>query len=247
MRQFDLHIHSNFSSDCRSTVEEIVRTARRKKLSGIAITDHNTIQGGLHGSKYTTNDFIVIVGAEYSSDAGHILGYFLKEEIDETSSAEKIIEDIHKQGGIAVLAHPYKYSSLLDTDMLGKFDGLEIFNARAEKTLWKGQNNRKAADLLNSTGRGFTGGSDSHFLYEIGRGIWECDCEVNEQDIRKSIMGGRGKARGMVTNPLVESGSQIVKTIGTGEFHKLFRIAARAIYTILVSCAAVFGKEDHEK
>ncbi|MEM2098035.1 MAG: PHP domain-containing protein, partial [Methanothrix sp.] len=36
--RFDLHIHSRYS-DGRASVEEILRVARRKGLSGIAVTD----------------------------------------------------------------------------------------------------------------------------------------------------------------------------------------------------------------
>jgi predicted metal-dependent phosphoesterase TrpH len=58
-----------------------VKTAIKKKLSGIAVTDHNTIKGGLKTIKYQNNDFQVIVGSEINTDRGEVIGLFLTEEI----------------------------------------------------------------------------------------------------------------------------------------------------------------------
>lgn len=41
---YDLHIHSKYSSDGVLDPEKIVKIATKRGLSGIAITDHNTIK-----------------------------------------------------------------------------------------------------------------------------------------------------------------------------------------------------------
>lgn len=78
----DLHIHTTFS-DGLFTPEEIVDFAVKKRLDGIAITDHDTINGIDRAIKRSTlyNNFIVIPGiefsCEYNDEEVHLLGYFI--------------------------------------------------------------------------------------------------------------------------------------------------------------------------
>jgi hypothetical protein len=232
---FDLHIHSNFSCDSYNTVRAIINTAKKGGLSGIAITDHDTIRGGIEGKKYSDESFMVIVGAEYSTHIGHILGLFLKEEISCGLAPEKIIKQIHRQGGIAILAHPFKYLSMIPPHLLKTFDGIEIFNSRAENVFWYGQNNRRALWLSQLLGRGRTGGSDAHFLFEIGRTTWACDCKLSEEEIRKGILEGRGEVEGVGTTPFVECISQIVKSLKTKRWQIALRASAKTAWLLLSS------------
>ena len=61
--KYDLHIHSKYSSDGILEVKEIVKAAIKRGLDGIAITDHNTIKGGIEAKKYETDGLKVIVGS----------------------------------------------------------------------------------------------------------------------------------------------------------------------------------------
>ena len=78
--KYDLHTHSKYSADGFLEPEKIVETAMRKGLSGIAITDHNTINGALKAKKYETNDFKVICGSEISTERGEVIGLFLSSD-----------------------------------------------------------------------------------------------------------------------------------------------------------------------
>ncbi|MDR0309354.1 MAG: PHP domain-containing protein, partial [Candidatus Methanoplasma sp.] len=75
----DLHIHSNFSNDGKSTVEEIIAEAERKGLGCIAITDHNSFEA--YGLAKDNGKVIVIPGTEVSSKDGHILAYGIDRNI----------------------------------------------------------------------------------------------------------------------------------------------------------------------
>ena len=44
--KIDLHVHTEYS-DSKGRLEDVVRTALRKGLDGIAITDHNTCEAAL--------------------------------------------------------------------------------------------------------------------------------------------------------------------------------------------------------
>lgn len=81
MIRADLHLHSNHSDGVLS-VEEIVEWARKKRVSVISITDHDTIEGVNEGIAYGEKHQIeVIPGIEFSTvhkgEEVHILGYFI--------------------------------------------------------------------------------------------------------------------------------------------------------------------------
>ena len=108
----DLHIHSNQSNGIDSP-EDIVDAAIGK-LQVIAITDHNSIKGALRAKEYALKNKIkvdVIIGEEISTKNGHIVGLFLNNEIMPGKDARDAIYEIHKQGGIAVAAHPFSFIS----------------------------------------------------------------------------------------------------------------------------------------
>ena len=78
----DLHVHTNFS-DGTFTPEEVVRTARERGLSSIAICDHDCVDGILPAIKYAKKYPIKIIpGVELTvirnSKEIHVLGYFIE-------------------------------------------------------------------------------------------------------------------------------------------------------------------------
>jgi predicted metal-dependent phosphoesterase TrpH len=80
----DLHTHST-ASDGEWRPRQVIEEALRRKLSAIALTDHDTV-GGLVEARQTAqgSDLRVIPGVELSSDYGgtslHVLGYFVNDE-----------------------------------------------------------------------------------------------------------------------------------------------------------------------
>lgn len=89
----DLHIHST-CSDGSQTPEEIVAEAIEKKLSAIAIADHDTVQGvrpALEAAR--GSDLRVIPAVEISTEFHridvHILGYWI--ELDNEQLRDKLI------------------------------------------------------------------------------------------------------------------------------------------------------------
>ena len=79
--RYDLHIHTTYS-DGTYSVEEILKKAKFLGLKGIAITDHDTMEGideGKEISKRLDIDFIpgIEFSCVYEGYEIHILGYFL--------------------------------------------------------------------------------------------------------------------------------------------------------------------------
>jgi len=189
----DFHIHSKYSFDSFLEPATIISLARSKGLDGLAVTDHDTM-AGVEEFKKLASDFYVIAGQEVSTVSGDILGLFLKETIRSTE-VDAVIKEIHSQGGLAVLAHPFKWPHLLRTDeFLKKFDCIEVFNARNNIPAPRLENHlaKKAVDRLKLS---FLAGSDVHEGFEIGcaRTIFDFlpkdadDAKIKDAILKKKI------------------------------------------------------------
>ena len=177
---FDLHVHSLYSRRCGCMQpEEIVRTGIQKGLDGVAVTDHNTIAGGLRTKEFETNDFRVIVGSEIATDRGEVIGLFLSEEIAPGNFAD-VVAAIRDQNGFVVIPHPFDRlrSTALhpQPDDAGQIDGVEGFNARC---IFQADN-RAAAEFGWEHNLAVVAGSDAHFPGEIGRAGIRLDGEPEE-------------------------------------------------------------------
>jgi len=197
----DLHIHTN-QSDGLATPEEIVQYAATKTdLKVIAITDHNSIEGGLRARAAAARfpGIEVVVGAEITSKWGHILGLFLEEDIPAGLSAAETISRINEQGGIAIIAHPFANRAFgpFGLKSLGKriedvaFQAMEVYNS-SPYLVWA---NRLAAKAF-AAGQGVaaTGGSDAHVLKAVGSGYTLFRGET-AADLRRSIEELETRAR----------------------------------------------------
>jgi predicted metal-dependent phosphoesterase TrpH len=94
--KYDLHTHTKYSSDGFIEPKKIVKTAMRRGLSGIAITDHDTIKGSLEAKKYETDEFHVICGSEISTERGEVIGLFLSDEIKSHRFSD-VVDQIKEQ------------------------------------------------------------------------------------------------------------------------------------------------------
>ena len=177
---FDLHLHTCYSEDGHEKPETMAKVLKRKGFAGMAITDHNTVEGAL--KKYHFNEFIVIPGIEVSTDRGHILGIGVQDRITK-KRAEDVIDEIHDNGGVAIFAHPYRIFSGAIKNFEGlKFDGIETFNARSFPS-----QNKRAAKLAAGMGGATTGGSDAHYSWEAGRGYTVMEAESVDEVVEKIL------------------------------------------------------------
>ena len=185
--KYDLHIHSKYSSDGVLEPQKIVKIAMKRGLNGIAITDHNTIKGGLEAKKYESEEFTVIVGSEIATEKGEIIGLFLSEEV-KSRDVQDAISEIKEQGGFVVLPHPFdelRHSAFHPTREDVKFiDGVEGFNSRCVFQNY----NKIAVEFAIKHNLTITGGSDAHFINEIGNGgiITEIG-DIREALIKKEV------------------------------------------------------------
>jgi len=161
MIKLDLHVHSQYSEDGTGSPKDIIKSLKKKGLSGVAITDHNTIKGGLNALKVAPKDFIVIPGIEISTADGHIIALNVKQNINRGVSAEETVEKIIDKGGTPIVPHLFRSMSGIKTEKLKKISkkisAIEVFNACSTP-----QSNLKTAKIAKKYNLGGTGGSDSH-------------------------------------------------------------------------------------
>lgn len=211
--ELDLHIHSKYSFDSTSSPRKILRVAKKRELEGVAITDHNTIKGSIMALRADTDGIVTIIGSETGTEVGHILGLFLNDEIKSRTSLE-VIDEINEQGGLAVLAHPFKRTNEIDGEIIKKFDAIEVFNARTKKSA-----NIKAMDFAKDYNMPVTAGSDAHFYFEIGCGRIIVPDAQDIEDIRKAILAKKVQIIGKESPPL-ELFSQAIKIFKTRRLPK---------------------------
>ena len=147
----DLHIHTYYS-DGEGKWEQILSSAKEKGYKLIAITDHNTVQ--VHKE---IQDDILLTGIEFDCWCGYVFIHLLAYGIDINNpdlqhffaknkkgtnhvifrifsfrNVPKLINAIHKAGGIAILAHPaccwaLNLEKLIKKLMTFGLDGIETY------------------------------------------------------------------------------------------------------------------------
>lgn len=193
--RLDLHSHSRCSPDSRLDPVEMVKVATSRGLDGIAITDHNAVAGAERAREYAASvGFLVIRGTEVSTRDGHVLAYGVSEALPRDRPSRETVEAVLALGGVPVAAHPYRFwSGLGEAATIGApFAAYEVRNAR---TLRRG--NVRAQSLAASRGRGGIGGSDAHFLDEVGRAVTVVDGASTEAEVLEAIRAGRTRAEGV--------------------------------------------------
>jgi predicted metal-dependent phosphoesterase TrpH len=169
----DLHMHTSWSHDCSTDVDELLDHAEAEGLGAIAITDHNVFGGALEAvEKARGRDLIVIPGEEVkTAEDGEVIGLFLEEEIPRGMSFAETIAAIRAQGGLVYVPHPFDRMHAIPGPEtlhrhLHEIDVLEVYNARL---LFEGYNVEayRFARKYNLTAGA---GSDAHVLPGVGTG-----------------------------------------------------------------------------
>jgi len=190
--KIDMHCHSFYSDDGLCSPEALLKSAKKRGLDGIALTDHDTTKGWNRAIKAAKElRMALILGEEIKikrgrKTMGEILGYFLKKEIDpKGKTIEQVIDEIKGQGGIAIIAHPYHWKKpFLQLDKYKNLvDGIEAFNARSQSK----RGNQKAIDFAKKNKLAVTAGSDAHHSLEVGDAYLEVEAS-NLEEFKETIL-----------------------------------------------------------
>ena len=130
-----LHIHSTLSHDGTMTIAELAEWYVTRGYQFIAIGEHSQDMTEekveilkKQSAEHSCDAFCIIPGIEYSCNGGiHIFGLGtlgLTREMDPVVVAE----EIRAQGGLAILAHPYRYKWTCAPELLRAVNAVEIWN-----------------------------------------------------------------------------------------------------------------------
>ncbi|TDU73408.1 hypothetical protein EI77_01878 [Prosthecobacter fusiformis] len=189
----ELHCHTIASSDGMITPDGLLKAAALQKLDVIAITDHDTTAGAIEFQKWfrkKNSATEILIGEERTlSSKCHLIGLFLRQDIVSQDLSEAI-QEIHAQGGLVLVPHPYRLKDGLlgprgpGSGGLEKADAFEFHNAKGSHA-----DNSQMRAHWESTGPAVFGGSDAHYEADVGQCVNEIvPCGSAEASVRAMLM-----------------------------------------------------------
>ena len=168
----DLHVHSNHSSDATIEVRDIVNLWEKRGILSM-VCDHDSIHGSFEvyrEIRKMDRDIPMILAEEVLTSEGDIIGLFLTEQILPSLTAAETIDQIHGQGAISIVPHPFSTlrstaigATVLDS-IIGQVDIIEGYNGK----MMKAGENQMASEYATIHKKPISVGSDAHSPPELG-------------------------------------------------------------------------------
>jgi hypothetical protein len=124
----DFHIHSFPLSWGVLSPWDTVMEARWQALDVIAMTPHNHTWVAYVGQWFSrwSGGPMVLIGEEIHSVGYHVLGIGIRNSIAWRQPASRAIDEVHRQGGVAIAAHPINAYAAYDNEAIRKLDAAEV-------------------------------------------------------------------------------------------------------------------------
>ena len=171
----DCQLHTVWSGDSTTTLEQLASRVVAVGLDVVCITDHHTIEGARLAAERGIGARVV-VGEEVRTRSGELIGLFLSERIPYVLAAEEVATRIRDQGGLVYAPHPLDRHrrgigerGLADLAAGRCLDVVEVFNAKTRE----GGDNERAAAAARRLGLPAGAGSDAHDPEGLGAAYLE--------------------------------------------------------------------------
>ena len=196
----DLHIHTNRYSRCSLLKpHDMIQRAKEICLDGLAITEHDRLWSPQEIAKLReeteAESLVLLRGKEIERELRHLLIFNYPHKIRRQLPLREVIDEVHREEGIVVLAHPFRYGRFLDLpladlkDMLSPFDAVEILTTQHSE-----RDNQKALLIQESLNLVGIGCSDSHDRDQIGRCVTYFPTLIKDEgELARAIMEGACK------------------------------------------------------
>jgi len=189
MLRVDLHLHSHFSHDGKSSLQQLIESARESRLDRIALTDHNTVEGALALVRIAPE--LAIAGEEIKTLEGEVIGLFITSRVSPFLAPEEALDLIHGMGGLTYLPHPLDrhrahFRPERVVELAARVDIIETYNPWCDAAA-----NQAAARLAEDLNKVSATGSDSHSADELGRSWMEMDEYSGVEDFLEKLRYAR--------------------------------------------------------
>jgi predicted metal-dependent phosphoesterase TrpH len=189
MLRVDLHLHSHYSHDGRSSLDELIQRAHECRLDRIALTDHNTVEGALNFLRIAPE--LAIAGEEIKTLEGEVIGLFIASRVPPFLTPEETMDRIHKMGGLTYIPHPLdrhraNFRAERMVELANRIDVIESYNPWCDAAA-----NTAAARLAEELGKPQATGSDSHSAEELGRSWMEMEEYSSPGDFLEKLRDAR--------------------------------------------------------
>lgn len=190
MYDVDLHAHTRFFHGHRRLgdrydpigVRLLALAARARGLDAVVTTNHD------YYTEFPVEvaGVVVLPGIEVSTDHGHVL-LIGPDPPAETAAGElsptETVELAHERDCAAVVAHPYRNSTVREVD--ADFDAIEVNGKHPRTREWV----ERLAERFELP---LTGGSDAHYPVEVGRAHTHVEAdELTPESVVAAIRDGR--------------------------------------------------------
>jgi len=172
----DFHCHTRFSRDSILREATFIRKAIARGLTHVCVTNHNNVEGAIAVRDKVVelglqDQLVVILGEEVSTADGEVVGIFLTKTIPRGLSANETADEIHRQGGLVSIPHPFdpfrashiRPGPLRNLAEMRKIDAIETFNSRITIP----RHNEEAGQFAARYGIPGIACSDSHSAFEV--------------------------------------------------------------------------------
>jgi len=182
MFRVDLHLHTVFSSDSTISPKLVVEQLHKHALiKGVAITDHNTLDGYFQVDKLANvyEDIVVLPGIEVGTEQGDIILLGVEEKPKLPTTLDSVIDFAKATGGATVIPHPYRSLGIGDLAMNVEAHAVEVLNPTATS-----KENTMAQNLARARKLPGVAGTDAHSPEEL----WTTFTTIDVQPTRESLL-----------------------------------------------------------
>jgi predicted metal-dependent phosphoesterase TrpH len=200
--RIDLHIHTSPRSACSDLdPHELIQKARRLKLDGICLTEHQVLWDSDDVDKLARKGGIKIFrGNEFTTNQGDILVFGLYKDIKELLMIQELREEVITAGAFMIVAHPFRgfktfgigqlqmtVAQACKRKVLEFVDAVEIENGKLSSD--ENDMARKVAEKLGLPG---IGGSDAHRVDDVGKRLTVFEKDIrDERELVQELHAGR--------------------------------------------------------
>jgi hypothetical protein len=191
----DFHVHPGFFAAGAVAPWDIGFLAERQGLDALAVTPHNEVFSAKIARWFSgvTGGPRILVGEEVRTVVYHLIAVGIGRRVSWNTwddPVAHVIDDIHRQGGVAIAAHPLaEFWPAFDEQAMTRLDGSEV---RHPAIYDSARADREFVQFYQRKPMTAIGSSDFHGLGYLGMcRTWVFVTEDSDQGIMDALRAGR--------------------------------------------------------